>query len=333
MKRLKLLVPDLNALKSNETKNTQDKVSLALCAIMVVVVFLPWVRFTTLDASGKVNELISSSALGITTWYGIIGLVVALLAGYGIYRKQYALTFWGCVAGAIFGYVGMNSFTDITIEDGIVFKETFEACVREGNATAVNHIGAKIFTMAALLLAGLSLTKVFCKCEEKEESPISKVVLGLAIAVGAIICIDAIIIEPSIFSSLASKAYAWGIPTATVILLVYAFLTNCKEGKSNKLNTYAVIILAVAFLFTNNILTTRKFTVESSTDIKNIERFVELDKSSYDDRDDKKSESEKTKAAAKDKLDVKQPTDNAVKKGKDSNSQDGGNHDFEDFDE
>lgn len=320
MKCLKALIPDF---RSTETEKTKSYLHIILCAVMIIAVFLPWIRYSTIE-TGKVNELVSANILGITTWYGIVALATALAAGFGILRSQYALTFWACVLGSIFGYIGMNTFADVKFDDYIIFKESFEEAERMGNATNVNHLGAKIFTIASCLLAGFSLVKVFCKNEGKEESLISKVTLALAAFIGIVLTLDAIIIKPTCISLIAANIFSWGLTEAIVIVLILSYVSNTKAGKSNKLNNYAVAILTVAFLFTNANATHYKAQFCEASTYSNIRSFDDSDNTCYDDRDDEREVEKKTKDALEKDLKPIRPGQSISKKNSDS--------DYDDYD-
>ena len=93
----KKLIPDFGAFgRTNWGKpsiKTGDKnwlISAILVALMVIFVFLPWCSVSTIGVSG--------SRLGITTWYGIIGLIAALVALYGVLYEQKQFVFCGFLA-------------------------------------------------------------------------------------------------------------------------------------------------------------------------------------------------------------------------------------------
>ena len=315
MNSLKALIPDFRKADSQEPKN---KVLLILCGIMVACVFLPWIRYSTLETGGKVDDIVSANVLGITTWYGIVGLITALIAAVGVYLNQYALTFWSCLAGAVFGLIGVTSYADIKFDDYIIFKEDFEAYVRAGNGTGVNHIGAKLFLLTSCLLAGFSFVKIFSAKEKKEETTLSKITLGLAAFVCAVIVVDAMIIRPTFVSYIATNILAWGLPTALIVLLAYGYFVNGKEGKSNKLNMYATVLFVIAFLFTNPIATQNKSYFDYGQ-YDDIRYFHKLDVRSYDDRDDKREIKEKEEDAFDDGMERKKPQEDVEKRKRNRN--------------
>jgi hypothetical protein len=325
MNYLKALIPGYRSCEVNETQKT---LHTTLCGILVVSVFLPWIYYSTLEI-GKTNEIASDSVLGITTWYGIAALVTAIVAGFGVIKKEYAITFWACVGGAILGYIGTQSYADIKIDDYIIFKETFEESARNGNVTGVNHWGAKIFTIVSCLLAGFSLSVLFSDKEEKEESPLAKVTLGLSIFLFVFIAIDAIILKPTVFSIIAANIYTWGLPIALILLLAYSFATNMANGKSNKLNMYALSILLVALIFSNPEISAGKARCQYRTFGNNVDYSYRIHKQCYDKLDVEKELEKKAEDAMDDELTITSPGENIYKKGYDRDSYDSDRYYYE----
>lgn len=321
MNNLKLFIPDFKNLKFKGTQKL-DICGLIFCGILVVCVFLPWMRYSTIETGGKVNEIVSGSKLGITTWYGIVGLLTALVATYGVLVKQYALTFWGCILAAIFGLIGANSYADIVIDDNIIFKETFENLARTGGATMVNHLGAKLFIAVACLLAGFSCVKLFTANDNKEQTLLSKIMVGVAAFFCAIFVLESIITTPTFISYIIVNISSWGLLTLAVAFLAYSYYVSAKEGKSNKLNMVATVLMVVAFFFTNVGVSEYKAGLDSAA-AKEVNAAISLEQKSYDDRDDQKAIEKKQKDAEKEKqvvLNVGAP----ISKQKGANSQDGG---------
>lgn len=325
MNWFKALIPDFQKKDTQEPKN---KLHLILCGIMIICVFLPWIRYSTLEVGGKVSEIVSDNILGITTWYGIAALATALVAALGIYLNQYALTFWGCIAGAVFGLIGANSYADIKIEDYVIFKEQFEALARAGGATYVNHIGAKLFIMASCLLAGFSCVKIFSSDDTKEETLLSKIIVGLAAFICAAIAIDAIIIRPTFISYITTNIYSWGLLNTVVILLTYSYYLSNKENKSNKSNMAATVLLAVAFLFSNANASQYKASLNRG-EFDEIRAAKYLQSESYDDRDEQREIEKKTEDAYDDELIPTRPGQQIEKRSRD---RDRDRYDDDDYD-
>lgn len=309
MNYFKVLIPDF---QQKETQEEKNKLYLILCGIMIVCVFLPWIRYSTLEEGGKVPEIVSDNILGITQWYGIAALLTALVAAWGIYKNQYALTFWGCIAGAVFGCIGAHSYADVKVEDYVIFKEQFEALARAGEATYVNHIGAKLFILASCLLAGLSFIKLFNPDNSKEDTLLSKIIVGLAAFVCTVIVLDAIIIKPTFISHIAANIYSWGLLNTVIILLIYSYYLSHKENKSNKCNMAATVLLVVAFMFTDANASHYKASMNSGS-YNDIRRAKELDFKSYDNRDDKREYEKKVEDAIEDELRPTYPGHNIQK--------------------
>lgn len=145
------LIPDFNAIEKIDwskpelnTKDTFSLVSFAGAALMVVFVFLPW-------CSASWEGVAGDSYLGITTWYGILGFIMALVAVVGALYKQNALTFCAAVVGVVFGIVGM-----------VVIPYTTSAEVELAKAIGIeiSHVGAILYLIAAVVAAAGSYLKI-----------------------------------------------------------------------------------------------------------------------------------------------------------------------------
>lgn len=150
----KTLLPDFNALGKTDwskpqvdTKDTKGLVAIAAAALMLIFVFLPWCKATWM---GQVGD----SYLGITTWYGILGLVVALAAVVGALYNQYPLTFTAAVLGVLFGVLGMIIVPDATSEEVEFAKQL---------GIEISHIGAILYLIASVLAAGAAYLKISSK--------------------------------------------------------------------------------------------------------------------------------------------------------------------------
>lgn len=156
----KQLLPDFNAIGKTDwakpqvdTKNTMSLVALVGAALMIVFVFLPW---ATLSAEGE-----SINRLGITTWYGIFGLLFALVACAGVLYKHYSLTFCAAVFGVVFGIIGgcvVPSFTvdGVTvsgdlIKAGLEMAEAASAFGSKADLPSLTHLGALLYLVASLV--------------------------------------------------------------------------------------------------------------------------------------------------------------------------------------
>ena len=97
-------------------KNFGEAVMALLALVMLVAVFLPWFHYEYVLVD-KTTTLESYNALGITTLWGIFGLVVAIIAAYGILYKQYAYALWAGILAVIFGCLGTGTLVDVEIDD------------------------------------------------------------------------------------------------------------------------------------------------------------------------------------------------------------------------
>lgn len=250
-------------------KNVGGTILTILALLMVVAVFLPWFSWEYVDdASGK-HVLESAFRLGITTLWGILGLVVALVALFGTLYKQYALTLWAAILAVVFGYIGANSVytLEFTMDktDYIILKEELQLLDLFNRPFDATHLGANIFTIVAALLAALSFTQIIKKREEKPGC-IAKAAFTISVIITTIICIDAVLVTPTCLSVLVVKILAWHLPLIVVMLIAYSLVNG--EGKS--LNITSIAILAVAFFFTNPATVLTKYVQKEQHNIQNV---------------------------------------------------------------
>ena len=250
-------------------KNLGGTILAILAVLMVVAVFLPWFSWEYVDyASGK-SVLESAFRLGITTLWGILGLVVALVALFGALYRQYALTLWAAILAVVFGYIGANSVytLEFTMDktDYIILKEQLQLLDVFNKSIPATHLGANIFTLIAALLAALSFTQIIKKREEKPGC-IAKVAFAISVIITTIICVDAVLVTSTCLSVLVVKILAWHLPLIVVMLIAYSLVNG--EGKS--LNITSIAILAVAFFFTNPATVLTKYVQEEQNSINNV---------------------------------------------------------------
>lgn len=270
---------------------------------MVVAVFLPWFSWEYVDdASGK-HVLESAFRLGITTLWGILGLVVALVALFGALYKQYALTLWAAILAVVFGYIGANSVytLEFTMDktDYIILKEQLQLMDAFNDSLPATHLGANIFTIVAALLAALSFTQIIKREEETKPGCIAKAAFAISVIITTIICVDAVLVTPTCLSVLVVKILAWHLPLIAVLLIAYSFVKG--EGKS--LNITSIAILVVAFLFTNPATVLTKYVHEEQDNVENVvthasnskdERVIRDKESTKDLIEELRKESSKT---------------------------------------
>lgn len=153
------LIPDFGAFGRTDwakpSIKTGDKnwlISAVLVVLMLIFVFLPW---TTLS-----NEVISIGRLGITTWYGIFGLLATAVAAYGVLYEQKQFVFCASVLGVIMGLIGMICFADVTYTvNGKAITFTADV-VKNLKGASVGHIGAILFMLASAGSAAWSFLQI-----------------------------------------------------------------------------------------------------------------------------------------------------------------------------
>jgi hypothetical protein len=165
-------IPDFSAIgKTNwskpnfDTRNPFWWVMVGATLLMVVFVFIPWQTVTV--TSGPISE--TASRLGITTWFGVLGLLSALLAVYGVLYNQKQFAFCGALLATVWALVGCFTIVDVTKDGVTVTAEQIEAAIVAANATialkfgvniSVGHTGALLFLIASLVLALVSFLQI-----------------------------------------------------------------------------------------------------------------------------------------------------------------------------
>jgi hypothetical protein len=154
--------PDLNF----DTKDSFRLIALGGAILMVIFVFLPWCTYELKDYS--------TSRLGITTWYGIFGFLLAVVAVCGVLYKHYSLTFTASVLGIIIAIIGMTAVPSLIMHDKLIPGTAVKALVAEMEYKAakygsrnydvptLSHIGAILYLVATLVAgvgAYLKITK------------------------------------------------------------------------------------------------------------------------------------------------------------------------------
>ncbi len=253
-------------------KNFGEAVMALLALVMLVAVFLPWFHYEYVLVD-KTTTLESYNALGITTLWGIFGLVVAIIAAYGILYKQYAYALWAGILAVIFGCLGTGTLVDVEIDEAkaVVLKEAFEEKVLSGQSVPVSHVGANLFMIAGAFVAALSLVQLLKREEEAKENCLAKVALVVSAVIAAVICIDAVLVTPTIFSTLATKMIAWNLPLIAVLLVGIAYF----KGESKNINLISAALLVVAFFFTNPATISKKYATDVKNDVAAISTFHE----------------------------------------------------------
>lgn len=274
---LKKFVPDFGAFaKTNWAKpaigkgNIRNTVLAILALVMVVAVFLPWFHWEYLLSGDKETTLEAYNKLGIASLWGILGFVFTLVALYGVLYKQYAYTFWAAIIAAIFGCIGSGMITGFEFSEGktdyIVYKEALKQMKMTDTLIPATHVGANIFKIAAVALAALSLVELFKKDEEAEQGCIAKVALTVTAIIAFVLCFDAALVNPTFLSVLAAKILAWNLPLVAILLIAAAYFKG--EGKSY--NTISIVLLVVAFFFTNPVTIDTKYNLVNSNEVQNI---------------------------------------------------------------
>lgn len=145
-----------------DKKNNMCLLMAGAALLMVIFLFIPWFSVTPNALWGVT---FSATRFGITTWYGILGLIFTVVAIYGILYKQDAFVFWGAVLAAVMGLIGWLSMADVSVSIMGVEKELTVAKIKEElqwhpNAYTFGHIGAILFFFTSLVLAVVSFMQI-----------------------------------------------------------------------------------------------------------------------------------------------------------------------------
>lgn len=176
---LKTLLPDFEAIgKTDWSKpkiDTKDSVTLfsfIASALMVVFVFLSWIKLNaTLDVMG-VDVKIEGAKMGVESWYGVCALICGLLAVVGCLYQHVSLTFSAAVLGLVFGIVGYMSFPEVTVTGtfmGMSRSEVVKSLadwkegVEEAKSSDISHLGAILYMVASAIAALIAYKKITTK--------------------------------------------------------------------------------------------------------------------------------------------------------------------------
>lgn len=153
------LIPDFGAFGRTDwakpSIKTGDKnwiISIAIVALMLIFLFLPW---TSATQSG-----VTVSRLGITTWYGIIGLISVAIAAYGVLYEQKQFVFCASVLAVVMGFIGMLCIPELsTTFNGQEIKITAKT-IKDLEGVSVSHTGAILFMIASAGSAAWSFLQI-----------------------------------------------------------------------------------------------------------------------------------------------------------------------------
>lgn len=122
-------IPSNEELKGTDCKNpevdSKSPVSIItlVCLLgMIAVIFIPWFAA---GIKGDGDKIMFQS-LGIANWYGIVGLVAAVLAAIGMIYKHYSLTFCSTLAAVVIGIIGLTNTPETKIKVKFADKDTKE---------------------------------------------------------------------------------------------------------------------------------------------------------------------------------------------------------------
>lgn len=156
----KKLIPDFNAIGKTDwakpsfcVKGDANLGSTVGALLMVLFGLFPWCVATVLVD----GMLISESSLGITTWYGALGFVMALVAVVGVFYKHYSLALWASLLGIVFGILGAALVPGVSSEE-VQAMNTLNQMGGFG-ILSTSHPGAYLYILASMVVAAGSYIK------------------------------------------------------------------------------------------------------------------------------------------------------------------------------
>jgi hypothetical protein len=172
---LNKFLPDSNAIRKTDwskpdlnfdTKDPFRLIAAGGALLMIIFVFLPWCTY-------EINAF-SASRIGITTWYGIFGFLLAVVALGGVLYNHYSLTFTAAVVGIIVAIIGMTVVPTIIMHGKPYTGSVIQALIadmeykaarfgsRNFDVPTLSHTGAILYLVATLVAgvgAYLKMTK------------------------------------------------------------------------------------------------------------------------------------------------------------------------------
>ena len=178
-------IPDFSAIgKTNWSKPNLDTrnpfwwVMVGAALLMVVFVFIPWQTLVpAITATSYGGPIVSygviqtSKTIGITTWYGLLGLFFALVVVYGAFYNQKQYVFCGALLAAVMGLIGNMCTADAYIDGKYFPAEEIISEVNEKNSElSVSHTGAIWFLVASLVAAVTAFLQIKEENKTNDES-------------------------------------------------------------------------------------------------------------------------------------------------------------------
>lgn len=134
---IKSLLPDFKAIGKTDWSKPQIKkdkrsiIILVAVALMVILPFCSW--FSIHVTQGK--TVADGSMLGVQSWYGILGLIMGLIALVGVLYDHKELIFWAGILAAVFGLIGGTVWPDLNIEVSYNGVRQYERIFNESEAS------------------------------------------------------------------------------------------------------------------------------------------------------------------------------------------------------
>ena len=159
----KKLIPDFGAIAKTEWAkphiDTKDKNWLVLAGaalLMVVFSFIPWVSIS-------MAEVLSDSAIGLSTWVGLVYFLFALVAVYGVLYNQKSFVFCGAALAAVLALIGCLYVPEFQVTEfgqSVVYTAQDLRELEVLGIVKIGHIGAILSLVASLATAAVAFLQI-----------------------------------------------------------------------------------------------------------------------------------------------------------------------------
>lgn len=157
----KKLIPDFGAIGTTEwgkpkfdTKDMKWLVGFICAALVVVFAFFPaWFSYKPDGATE------AATSMGISSWYGILAFIGAIVAVYGWLYERYQFAFWGGVIVLLFALIGLFMYPSLS-ENGVTIDSSMVKLLVEHVPGTVARFGAILSLVAGALTAVCAYLKI-----------------------------------------------------------------------------------------------------------------------------------------------------------------------------
>jgi hypothetical protein len=166
------LLPDFSAIAktdwSKPSLDTKDKLSLfALIGaiVMVIAVFNTWTGY---NITLHNKQILSAEVSGITTWYGVLCLILALAAVVGCLYGHVKLAFCAAILGIVFSLCFGGGYPEADLFESAkgFWKVNSEASWKElvtrpqVKLHSISRTGCSLYIIASIVVSILTFRKI-----------------------------------------------------------------------------------------------------------------------------------------------------------------------------